>query len=282
MQLVKYLIIFSSVLFSLSVIAAEGVFDCNDQHLLQRHKDLHQSKKEKIDTVLWYSLAHTSLCLGKITEGMIHLRRASDLGHIVATHLLSIYHEKNHTLNPAEKTKNLENLSQAIFFATKAVQLIELAPHYPEGTTSDMPDIEHKLHTSFYIFTRLPMLHFGQYTFTLKQIMRHNKDVAYNATSDILNKINETAEACVNRPALSIWKEKSKTIYKVQQTICNSLLTFVEKTYPLDKQRIQIHKNCTDPVTKCTEQYHQITRKIIQQMNTLVIEMIGSNSQFSI
>ena len=284
MQFIKYLIIFFSYLLSFSVVATDGVFNCDNHHTLQRnYKDLHQLKIKKADTVLWYNLAHTSLCLGKITEGMIYLRKASDAGHIMATYLLSIYYEKNHTLNPSEKTKNLTNLNQAIFYATKAAELIKSTPHYPEGTTNDMPHIEYQMHTSFYVFTYLPIFYFSKYILTLKQIIRNKKTIAYNDTLDILNKISETALACINRPVLAIWSENSESIYKIQQTTCDALLTFVETAYLLEEQRIQIHQNCIDSIIKCTEQHYEVTKKIIQLTDIMTIQIqLVPNSKFLI
>ena len=266
-------------LFSLNVLAAGDMLGCDNTHTWERYHKLHEWMKNNasnIDSKIYmvYNLAIVSLCLGKESEGIDHLQKASNSGHTPATFVLGVYHEKNQTFDSSESTKNIENLNNAIHYYDKGAQMIEATSNYPEGSTDDMPYIESESYTSFRLFAGLPSLYFRGYTIAIKNIVNGNneEETFYNDTLEVLNKMKETALICLERPALSVWKEKQETVYKAQQIKCSAYLTFAEAAYPLEEQRIEADKNCTVPLKECTE-HKEVLNKIRQPVGDMLHQM---------
>lgn len=204
---------------------------------------------------------------------MSHLQKASDSGHIVATYLLGVYFEKNQTFNSSEVTNGFQNLNNAIFYYRKAARIIESLSSYPEGATEDMRYIESVGYTSYYIFRNLPALYFEGYAIAIENTTK-DKEVSYTDTLEVLNNIRMTAIMCVERPSLSVWKEKRSIIYEAQQINCEALLRFAEAVYPLEQQRMQASQNCAVPVSKCSEhkealdEIYSLAENMFNQMNS--------------
>ncbi len=275
--LIKCLTVLVSLLFSLNVLAVGDLLSCNSSHTWKSYHELHEWMKNNasdIDSKIYmvYSLAKVSLCLGETDEGIAHLQRASDLRHIPATYLLSIYYNYNKTFHSSEQTNSLENLNKAIYYYEKGVQMIEATSNYPEGSTDDMVYIESKSHTSFYLLTNLPFMYFDGYNITIYNIINDTKETFYDDTLEVLTKMGEAATHCLNRPALAVWKEKQETIYQAQQIKCSAYLTFAEEAYHLEQQRLEADQNCTVPLKECTE-HQEIVNKIVQLMNHMSDEI---------
>ena len=263
------------LLFSSNAFAAVDLIACNSNHNLKEYGDLHKLIKKISNISLVYNLAITSLCLGKSAEGMSHLQKASDAGHIAATELLGVYYERNQTFNSAERTtKSLEDLNNAIHYFTKATRIIESRANYPDGVTDDMQYIEATFYTSYYVFSGLPVLYLKGYTKAIRNLTIGRERVSYTDTLDVLNNIRATAIMCVERPSLSVWKSKRNIIYQAQQIKCEALLRFAEAVYPLEQQRIQVAQNCIAPPSECPEhqkivdQVYQSVRDLFSQMNS--------------
>lgn len=258
-SLVKVFVLSFGFLFPLNAFGAGDLLYCSGNNTLKRYNDLHKLIKNDSNIALVYNLAKVSLCLGKTDEGMSHLQRASDSGHVVASYLLGVYYQKNQTFNHSEIINNLEDLNNAIHYYTKAAQIIESTSNYPKGATSDMEYIESKGYTSYYIFVDLPRLFFIGYTTAIRGVM--NGEASYTDTLDVLNNLRMTAIMCLERPSLSVWKSKRNIIYQAQQIRCEAFLRFAEAVYPLEQQRIQVAQNCIAPLRECPE--HQ---KIVDQV----------------
>ena len=279
--LVALLFLLNSI-FSLSAIAAGDLLGCNSSHTLERYNHLHKMIAERVDIVsdidLVYNLAKVSLCLEKKDEGMSHLQRASNNGHIVATYLLGVYYTYNQTFHSSEKAKDLENINKAIHYYTNGVQMIEATSDYPRGSTDDMVYIESQSYTSYWLFTYLPILYFKGYFNTIKNVSNEKTaEIFYDDTLEVLTKMDEAATRCLARPALDAWKEKRKVIYAALQIECGALLNFAETAYLLEQQRIEADQNCTVPLSKCTEhqevfdKIYQLAKDTFRQVNSVSI-----------
>ena len=268
---VKLAVLFVGIgfVFSVNAFAVGDALGCNSNHTLERYNKLHKLIKNDSDVALVYNLAKTTLCLGKKNEGMSHLQKASDLGHIVATYLLGVYYEKNRTFSFSEITNGFENLNNAIHYYKKAAQMIESLSSYPRGASEDMEHIESRSYISYYVFRNLPGLYFDGYAIAIENIAKGG-EISYTDTLEVLNNIRITAIMCVERPSLSVWKSKRNIIYQAQQIKCEALLRFAEAVYPLEQQRIQIAQNCQASISECSE--HQ---KLLNQIYALAENMFS-------
>ena len=267
---VKVFILSFGFLFSLNAFSVGDILGCNSSHSLERYNKLHKLIKNDSNIALVYNLAKTSLCLGKKNEGMSHLQKASDSGHIVATYLLGLYYKKNQTFNSSEKTNSLENLNNAIHYYKKAAQLIEATPNYPAGATEDMEYIESTVYTSYYVFRNLPDLYFKGYSIAVGNIINGIERVSYTDTLEVLDNMRITAIMCVERHSLSVWNSKRNIIYQAQQIKCEAYLRFAEAVYPLEQQRIPIAQTCQSPISECSK--HQ---EVVNQVGQLVRDMFN-------
>ncbi len=272
---VQVFVLSFGLLFSSNAFAAGDLITCTSDDNLIEYNDLHKLIKKSSNIALVYNLAITSLCLGKKNEGMAHLQKASDSGHIAATYLLGAYYEGNRTFNSSESTKNIEELNNAIHYYTKAAQMIESTSNYPKSATEDMEHIESVVYTSYFVFSRLPYLYFRGYAIAIKNVL--DNGVSYSDTVDVLNNIRTTAIMCVERPSLSVWKEKRDIVYQAQQIKCEALLRFAEAVYPLEQQRIRVAERCTVPPSECSE--HRNLKDQIFQSSKNMFNQIRSAPQ---
>ena len=263
----KVFVLSFSLLFSLNAFSVGDLIICGSHNNLEGYNELHKLIKNNSGSALVYSLAITSLCIGKEAEGMSHLQKASDSGHIAATKLLGVYYERNKTFNSSERTQGIENLNNAIHYYKKAAQVIESTSNYPKGATEDMEYIESMGYLSYNVFTGLPSLYLNGYFLALDDITSGNS-TSYTDTLDVLSNIRATAIMCVERPSLSVWKSKRNIIYQAQQIECEALLRFAEAVYPLEQQRIQIAQNCRVSSNECAE-HQEIVAQIDQRIDNM-------------
>ena len=257
--------------FSVNAFAVGNLISCTSDDNQNEYKELHQLIKKSSNVALVYNLAITSLCIGKTNEGMSHLQKASDSGHIAATYFLGLYYEHNQTFDSSKFRSfksNLQDLNNAIHYYTKAAQRIESLKNYPKGATDDMAYIESVDYTSHLVFINLPDIYLTGYFLALGDINSKTEKVSYTDTLDVLNNIRKTAIMCVERPPLSVWKSKRDIIYKAQQIRCEALLRFAEAAYPLERQRIQIAKNCQVPPKECSA-HKEIVSQIDQRIDNM-------------
>ena len=272
---VKLAVLFVGIgfVFSVNAFAVGDLIRCGSHNNLEGYKSLHKLIKNDSDSALVYSLAITALCLGKEAEGMSHLQKASDSGHIAATEVLGSYYKHNRTINSSEVAKDIENLNNAIHYYKKAAQMIESTSNYPKGATKDMEYIESVVYITQSVFTGLPSLYLSGYFKALDDIDSNNARVSYTDTLDVLSNIRATAIMCVERPSLSVWKSKRDIIYKAQQIECEAYLRFAEAAYPLEQKRMQIAQNCQVPPKECSAH-----KKIVGQIDQRIDNMFDKIS----
>lgn len=250
MRFIKHSTILSSFLLSFNVVAIDGnLLSCDSNDTLEKYNNLHQMMEKNSNTdpksALLYDLVKVSLCLGedKKAEGLELLQKASDAEYVMANSLLGMYYIHDQTFDFLKKTRNLENLNQAIHYYEKGVQIIESLPNYPKGAKDDMEYIESIDYTSYFLFTYLPVFYFQKYLIIMHNITHEAKENAPKDTFDIIDKINKTSTQCLARPVLAIWKKKKKKIIeRSQEIICSALLKFAEEVYLLEQYRTKINE----------------------------------------
>ena len=288
---IKYIILFVSLLFSLNSFAVsdidasnvdiskDNILSCDDYHTWREYHRLHKIIKKNLNEL--YNLAKVSLCLGEAEEGMDHLQKASDKGHIAATLALSDYYKRNQTFSSTEETNNLENLNKAIYYHKRGISMIEELPNYPKGASDDMEYIEYHGPTSVYLFTGLPFLYLRMYMAALENMINgHKEEVFYNDTLTVLSKMGEAAINCLERPALDVWKEKKEIIYESQQLECSVYLELAEAVYILEQQRIEADQNCQVPLKECAE-HKKVVDKMYQVGKDLQPQLTLAHKKFN-
>ena len=273
-NVLKAFILSFSLMFSLNSFGVVDLIRCKSHYNLEKYNELHQRIKKNPRITSIYNLGIVSLCLGK-EEGMSHLQKASDSGHIAATHLLGLYFMANRSFNRAERGRisNLDDFNSAIHYYEKAAQMIEETDNYPRGATADMDDIEYYVYTSYYVFATIPELYFSGYDKAIKDIVNSQDKVSYVDTLEVLKKMRDSAERCVNRPSLSSWEDKGEDLYQVQQVRCGAYLNYAREVLPLEEGRIQIAQGCGDSLSECSN--HQ---DILNQINQVKSMMNGAIS----
>lgn len=228
-----------------------NTFNCSvETNTLEHYNKILEAQKNNLKPNVRYSLGFIAICIGMYSDGLEHIHRASEGGHVAATQVLGLYYDKNQAFDD-KKRANLKNTYEAIVYYRKAADQIEAIPSYPTGTTEDMEYIEYASMISYRVFTRLPALYFNIYFTMMKSIAQNG--VSYSNTLEILQKMGDVATRCLRRLALAVWKEKKERVYRTQQIECRAYLDFVKVTYPLEDERIGIANNCTVNVTKCKE-----------------------------
>ena len=259
--------------FASNSFGTVDLFKCDSNDTLERYKKLHQLIKRKPRITSVYNLGIISLCIGKEAEGMANLQRASDSGHISATHLLGLYFMANRSFTRAERGRigNLEDFNSAVHYYEKTARMIEENNNYPENTTTDMYEIEYYVYTSYYVFATIPELYFNGYTKALEDIVNSRERLSYVDTLDVLRKMRRSAERCVKRPPLSSWEDKKETLYQVQQVRCGAYLDYARSVSPLEERRIKAAQSCKGSLSGCSSH-----REILNQINRIKSMMDGA------
>ena len=236
-----------------SVGSAVDIIHCNEADTLEEYQELHEMMRKYPDIITTYNLGITSLCIGKIPEGVSHLQTASDSGHVAATHLMGLHFRLNRSFSRAElgRTNGQEDFDSAIHYYEKAVQLIEETRDYPIGATEDMEEIEYYVYTSYYVFSTIPDLYLYGYNKALNHIVNSEERLTYTDSLDVLEKMQRSAERCMQRPSLSGWWDKEEELYQVQQVRCGAYLNYARSVLPLEERRIQVAESCAIPLAGC-------------------------------
>ena len=165
--------------------------------------------------IIYITLAQVSFCLGAEEKGMAYLQEAADANHIVANFLLGAYYRNNHSFNSRnmKNNTNLSNWNKTIYYYTKTAELIESLPNYPEESSEETKLMEATNHVSYWLFTQLSAVYIDKYLMIITNTATNNREKVTD-TLNILNKANEVATQCLNRPALSIWQKDKEDITK--------------------------------------------------------------------
>ncbi len=270
---VKLAVLFIGIgfVFASNSFGTVELIKCSSSYTLDKYKQTKKKINEKLFYV--YNLGIISLCLGKEAEGMAHLQRASDSGHIAATHLLGLYFMANRSFNRAERGRigNPEDYNSAVHYYEKAARMIEETVNYPVGDPTGMEELEYNVYTSYYVFATIPELYFNGYNKALEDIVNSRERLSYVDTLDVLGKMRRSAERCVQRPSLAGWYDKKETLYQVQQVRCRAYLDYARSVSPLEERRIKATQSCTGPLSGCSSH-----REILNQINRIKSMMDGA------
>lgn len=265
----KYLTVIFGFLFSLNVFAVGNLINCSLASQVGYDQSHKLVKKYLNDVSLVYDLGIEALCLGKIQEGMAHLQKASGMGHVAASRVVGLYYKTDGTFNSSNGlTKNQKNYDATIYYYGKAAEQIEKASNYPDDIVG-MLNIEGQTLTSAKVFVNLPYLYYEGYGRALGNILKTG--VSYSDTLAVLTKMQDSAERCLRRPSLSVWKEKREVMGHSLKVRCRAQKDFAKRAFILEQKRIAEAKNCSVPLNKCVK--HQ---DIFRQLIRLADEMLGT------
>ena len=268
------LVLSSSYLFAPGAHGAVDLVKCGSSDLLEKYNQTKIKIQTRQKLFYVYNLGVVSLCLGKEDEGLANLQRASDSGHIGATHLLGVYFMANESFDSSQRLRinNQDSFDSAVHYFTTSAQMIESLDNYPGGTTLDMPELEDKVYTSYHIFATIPELYYYGYDKSLKDIVNSQERLFYADTLDVLDKMRGSAERCSQRPSLSAWYEKEEEVYQVQQIRCGAYLNYARAVLPLEVQRIQVAERCEGPLGGCSA--HQEIVAEVERIEAMMHEAI--------
>ena len=236
------------------------------------HKRIEYLKKHPNDVMMIYSTGVNALCLGKEQEGMHYVEKASFSGHVVASRLTGMYYETDRTLALDHGlTTDPENFNATIYYYERAASQIEENPLYPEGTTEDMPEFEERLHISARVFKSLTYLYYTGYIRAIKDILRTNNE--YSDLTEVLVKMYNSAERCLRRPALAVWKSKRQAVWNTLQVHCGAMRDFAEEVLVLERERVAATDRCTGSLSECPEH-----KEIVDQIKVTSRLMWGAKN----
>ena len=265
----KTIILITLALFGFNSIAEQNVLDCggNDQ---EHYNLMQEAYNIKPDVESTYSLGYSSICQGYMAKGVELLEQASDGGHVIASYFMGVYFDKNETFdNNMKPTRDVEGLNAMLYHYERAAQQISSNPGYPHNTFRGIPYTEENGYTSARVFYNIPNSYYRMYLTALRSILNNVEPDVSNDTLVVLNKMQQSAEECMDRPSLAIWGDNQSRVYNVMQVRCEAFSTFAEKTLPLEKERRQIEPTCETPIKEC-EAHKKIIKQIVAVKNTMV------------
>ena len=158
-----------------------------------------------------YTAGIYGLCSGKIQEGMGHIQRSAEMGHVQANKVMAEYYRTDGSLDGIfdrhRITEDQQNFDNAVHYYRKTFHLIESNPEYPEGTNEDQYVLERKDLTSASVYYWLTYLYYTGYTRALDEIVNSAEKLHFEDSLDVLGNMREIARVCLNRQPLSAWKK---------------------------------------------------------------------------
>ena len=217
-----------------------------------------------------YNAGIDGLCVGKIQEGMAYIQKASDMGHVQASHAMFAYYETDGSFDSGhEVTQDQENFDAAIHYLEVTLNQIESASNYPEGVNIDQPNLEKKDHVSVYAFIRLPFLYYIAYARSIGEVINSSEKLLYTDSIDVLNLMKSSADRCLRRPALSVWEAgKRAHLHRAMQVKCQARRDFATQALALEQERIQVSKECSGPLGEC-QKHQEILSELIHLSNVM-------------
>ncbi|MDE0333259.1 MAG: hypothetical protein OXL41_15500 [Nitrospinae bacterium] len=202
------------------------------------------------DPVRYYVVGLSKYCKGKISEGINYMEKASDMGEITASYALGLYYGSDKTGDVSKMVPEIqENYDAALFFYERTANLIESTPHYPQGVHVDLPGVEGNVFMSVRTFLSLSQLYYTGYSRALGDMLE--KNVSYTDTIKVITNIQTSAERCLRRPSLSVWKGRQSEITHSRRVICGAYKAFAEKAFVLETRRKEVALQCENSLKDC-------------------------------
>ena len=235
---------------------------CSGDSINEYNRKIEYLKKHPNDVLMMFSTGVDALCIGKEREGMFYVEKASFSGHVAASRLTGRYYETDKTLESGHGlTKDPENFNAAIYYYERAALQIEENPRYPEGTTEDMLELEESGYISARVFDFLPYFYYKGYARAIKDILNTNNNDEYSDLIEVLVKMYNSAERCLQRPALAIWKSNRQAVWDFLQVRCGAMRDFAEEALALEPERAAAAVRCPGSLSECLEH-----KKIVDQL----------------
>ena len=74
--------------------------------------------------------------------------------------------------------------------------------------------------------------------------------------------MRDSAERCVARPSLSVWKDRQAEVGHALDVRCRAPRIFPVKALPMENDRMAVAERCSGPVGQCAEHKKIINRLI--------------------
>ena len=285
MKTIKALLILTAFAgFGISPVSHANVvgdaIGCANRMTPERYqKKLHGLSKRPNDRIRMYIAGIYGLCLGKTQEGMGHIQRAAEMGHISANKVMAEYYRTDGSLDGVRDrhriTENQQNFDNAVHYYRETAQLIESNPNYPSGVNRDQRILENKSLSSAGIFYWLPYFYYTGYTRALDEIMNSEEKLHYEDSLDILANMEDVSRICLNRPSLSEWRERRQEVTSLLQAGCSAMKDFADTVLPLEQQRIEVSAKCNGALRGCAA-HQQLMNKIRSAENNM-LERLDAN-----
>ncbi len=258
---------FSYSSFAVNLIQCRG----NAQQHYNEYKLVYEEDPGNVQKI--YDMSISAICVNKMQEGMTLLERSADGGHVQANYFMGVYYEKGQSFDLSKPlTEDPKHFNAMLFYLNRAADLIESNPQYPEGTTEDMPEFEERNRISAKVFVVLPDFYYSGYASAMNKVLSNVENTEYTDTLEVLSKMRDSAERCLRRPALSVWKHKQREIGHAMQVRCGAMQDFAEGALPLEQERLSIARQCVMPLNECPE-HQKIINTLIGLINTMLEEL---------
>ena len=225
------------------------------------------------DRIQIYISGIYGLCAGKIQEGMGHIQRSAEMGHVQAYKVMAEYYRTDGTLDGVRDrhriTEDQQNFDNAIHYYRKTAQNIESNPDYPRGVNRDQRSIERKDLSSASVFYWLTYLYYTGYTRALDEIMNSDEKLHYGDSLDVLGNMGDISQACLNRPSLSEWRERRQQVASLLKAGCSAMKDFVDTVWTLEQERIEVSGKCRSALRGC-DAHQQLMNKIRSAENNML------------
>jgi len=258
------------LVFSLSVYAefVGSAIACDDYY-----NDSKEYLKKHPDNVsMIFHTGFEALCTGKERDGMRYMEKASAMGHVMASLIIGRYYQTDGTLDwNHHLTTDPNNFNAAIYYYEKAATQIEENSSYPEGASDDIPYLEGVGYASAMLFDFLPNFYYIEYSRAIKDILSANSE--YSDLTEILVKMRNSSERCLQRPALAVWKSERYAIWIFLQVRCGVKKDFAEEVLILEQKRAAIAGRCDSSLNECSE--HKEIVDQIKEKARLMWDTIG-------
>ena len=243
--------------------------DADDRNIEEYNKFKGILQNEPGNTSVMFTLGIRSFCLNKTQEGMAYMQRAADNGHVSATKVVADYYYYDGTFDSANGlTEDQKNYDATIYYYERAADLIESDSNYPKGVNDDQDSLEVISRTSAYVFTQLSFIYYRGYVRAMTDILSSSEKLLYEDSIEVLNKMEDSADRCLRRPALSQWQSKRDRTYRAMQIQCQARKEFAAQSIPLEQKRMRVARNCSGPLGDCPE-HKEIVDQLIDLSNIM-------------
>ena len=192
----------------------------------------------------------SSYCAGREAKGINYMEKASDMGEITASYFLGLYYRSDKTGDVSKMLPEVqENYDAAVFYYERTASLIESDVNYPGGIIGDLPSVEGSSFMSVRTYLSLSQLYYTGYSRALGDMLKNN--VSYTDTIKVITNLQTSAERCLRRPSLSVWKGRQSEITHSRRVICGAYKNFAEKALHLESQRKKVALQCEDSLREC-------------------------------